>query len=126
MCGVTPPDIAALEAQRYAAMLAGDVDRLRVLLSERLHYSHSLGDQDSRDSLLARIGAGDIIYHEVTAPVAWTERLADAVLLGGRMTARATVSGVPRSIDNAFLAVWAIEDDGHWRLIAYQPTPLPH
>ena len=42
------------------------------------------------------------------------------------MTARATVSGVPRSIDNAFLAVWAIEDDGHWRLIAYQPTPLPH
>lgn len=41
---MTPPDIAALEAQRYAAMLAGDVDRLRVLLSERLHYSHSLGD----------------------------------------------------------------------------------
>jgi hypothetical protein len=118
------PDLAALEDARYAAMLAGDTGALRRLCSARLHYSHSLGDRDTLDSWLARIEAGDIVYHQIAWPADWVEMLPGAALIGGRMTARATVAGVERQIDNAFLAVWADEGDA-WRLLAYQPTPLP-
>lgn len=121
---MTRPDIAALEDRRYAAMRAGDVGALRALLSPRLHYSHSLGDRDTLDSYLAKVEAGHFVYHFIDHRTEWSEDLPGAVLLGGRMTAEVEVAGARRRIDNAFLAIWA-EENGDWRLIAYQPTPLP-
>lgn len=118
------PDIARLEDRRYAAMKAGDVAALRELLSERLHYSHSLGDRDTLQSYLDKVAAGHFVYQSVSHQTDWTEDLPGAVLLGGRMTAQVLVAGQPRRIDNAFLAIWA-DEGGAWRLIAYQPTPLP-
>ncbi|MBC9247457.1 nuclear transport factor 2 family protein [Paracoccus sp. 11-3] len=118
------PDIQALEDRRYAAMRAGDVTTLRDLLSARLRYTHSLGDHDTRDSYLAKVAAGHFVYHRIDHPVEWSERLPGAVLLAGRMAAEVDVGGEPRRINNAFLAVWADEGDA-WRLIAYQPTPMP-
>lgn len=121
---MTRPDMAALEDARTAAMLAGDAEALRGLLSPRLRYSHSLGDRDTFESYLARVAAGYFVYRRIEHRVDWSEDLASAVLIGGRMTAEVVVAGETRRIDNAFLAVWA-EEGGAWRLIAYQPTPLP-
>ncbi|MBA4489814.1 nuclear transport factor 2 family protein [Paracoccus sp. S1E-3] len=121
---MSAPDIAALEDRRYAAMRAGDVDALRELMSARLHYSHSLGDRDTLDSYLAKVAAGHFVYRRIDHVIDWMESLPGAVTLGGRMTADVVVAGANRHIDNAFLAVWA-EEGGAWRLIAYQPTPLP-
>jgi hypothetical protein len=118
------PDIAALEDRRYAAMKAGDIDTLRGLLSERLHYSHSLGDRDTLQSYLDKVATGHFVYRHIEHRTEWVEELPGVVLIGGRMTADVIVSGQTRSIDNAFLAVWA-DEGGVWRLIAYQPTPLP-
>lgn len=117
-------DLAALEDARYAAMLAGDTIALRKLCSARLHYSHSFGDRDTLDNWLEKIEAREIVYHQISWPAEWVEHLPGVALVGGRMTARASVGGVQRRIDNAFLAVWADEGDA-WRLVAYQPTPLP-
>lgn len=116
--------IAALEEARYAAMLAGDADRLAEVCSADLVYSHSLGDRDDRATYLEKVRAGHIVYHDVAHPIDRIRVLKGAALVTGRMTARVTVAGAERRIDNAYLAVWADEDDA-WRLIAYQPTPLP-
>lgn len=118
-----PVGIAALEAARYEAMRAGDAAALHPLLSARLHYSHSQGEHDGRESYLAKVEAGFFTYHEVSYAIEWIEELPGVALVGGRMAARVSVSGEERRIDNAFLAVWADEGDA-WRLLAYQPTPL--
>lgn len=116
--------IRELEERRYAAMLASDVDALDALCSERLVYIHSFGERDSKKSYLDKVKAGFFKYHEITPSTDDIIVLEGAVLVTGRMKATATVGDGIRHIDNACLAVWARED-GVWRFIAYQPTPLP-
>lgn len=115
--------ITELEARRYEAMLAGDVAALDELCSERLSYTHSRGERDSKRSYLDKVSAGIFHYHEIAHPADAVVVLDGAVLLTGRMTARVTVAGEMRHIENAYLAVWA-QEDGGWRFIAYQPTPI--
>jgi ketosteroid isomerase-like protein len=112
-----------LEKQRYDAMLAGDVETLRKLCSVELAYTHSSGERDDKESYLAKIASGFFTYHEIIRSVDRILMLDEAALVMGRMTARGTVEGVARQIDNAYLAVWAREADG-WKFVAYQPTPL--
>jgi hypothetical protein len=118
-------DIRALEARRYAAMEAGDLDALGALLSDRLVYSHSDASQDTRDSYLASLRDGALRYRKV-----WFETSAilpagaDAAVALGTMGADITRHGVDRTIGSLTCAVWAREG-GAWKLLAYQPTALP-
>lgn len=116
--------IADLEAKRYRAMLDGDVPVLREICSDDLSYTHSLGDRDDKESYLAKVASGVFTYHEIAHPADRILVLNGAALVTGRMSARVTVAGELRQIDNAYLAVWAKEDAG-WKFVAYQPTPLP-
>jgi hypothetical protein len=115
--------IKKLEDKRYQAMLDGDVAVLGELCSERLIYTHSRGDNDDKQSYLHKISSGVFDYLEISHPADRIIILEGAVLVTGRMTARVAVAEEIRTIDNRYLAVWAIEA-GAWKLIAYQPTPI--
>jgi hypothetical protein len=112
-----------LEKQRYDAMLASDVETLRKLCSVDLAYTHSSGERDDKESYLAKVASGFFTYHEIIRSADRILMLDGTALVMGRMTARGTVEGIVRQIDNAYLAVWAREADG-WKFVAYQPTPL--
>jgi ketosteroid isomerase-like protein len=115
--------IEQAEDERYAAMLAADVAALTGLLSDRLVYAHSSGYLDTKQSLLAKIADGSIVYSSVEHPVKQIVVLGDAAFASGEMHADIILRGQPKHLANISLAVWAIED-GAWRLIAYQATPL--
>jgi hypothetical protein len=118
-------EIRALEARRYAAMEAGDLETLGALFSDRLVYSHSDCSQDSKPSYLAALTDGTLRYRKV-----WFETTAilpagaDAAVALGSMGADITRFGADRTIGSITCAVWARED-GAWKLLAYQPTALP-
>lgn len=116
-------EIEALEDDRYKAMLSGDVAALDALCSERLCYTHSRGERDSKRSYLDKVSLGIFHYHEIEHPADAFVVLDGAVLVTGRMTARVTVAGEIREIDNSYLAVWGREDRD-WKFVAYQPTPI--
>ncbi|MDH7798313.1 MULTISPECIES: nuclear transport factor 2 family protein [unclassified Beijerinckia] len=113
-----------LEARRYIAMLAGDADTLAELCSSNLIYTHSQGDRDDRESYLSKVIGGFFVYREIAHPADRILVCGDAALVTGRMTARVSVAGEERRIDNSYLAVW-LREDGLWKFAAYQPTPLP-
>ncbi|MFC0386710.1 nuclear transport factor 2 family protein [Muricoccus vinaceus] len=118
-------EIRALEARRYAAMLAGDTKGLGALLSDRLVYAHSNATTDSKDSYLATLTDGSLRYLQIdfqTETVLEAGPAAAAAL--GRMSARVHRYGGEREIAAMTLALWAKEGDA-WRLLAYQPTSLP-
>jgi hypothetical protein len=115
---------AVLEAEnrRGAAMLAGDYVALDRLLDPRLHFSHANGAVDDKHDYLTKIIAGRINY----LAIEWSEQkfieLGEYVLLAGRMSTRVTVDGVEKHLQNRVLTIWA--NNGEWRLVAFQSTPL--
>lgn len=119
--------ITELEARRYQAMLAGDLDELRRLLHPRLTYTHSNAERDDLGSYLQKVEDGHFNYLKI-------DHVADSlivedgcVVVVGHMRADVEVVGALRQIDNAALAVWVRADNGQsdWQLLAYQPTPCP-
>jgi hypothetical protein len=115
--------IRALEDARYQAMLDGNISALDELCSQDLIYSHSRGEYDDKRSYLEKVSSGVFIYHEISHPVDRILIVSDAALVTGQMTARVSVIGEMRTINNRYLAVW-FRQDGNWKLVAYQPTPI--
>jgi hypothetical protein len=115
---------AVLEAEngRCAAMLAGDTVALDRVLDPRLHFAHANGAVDDKDGYLAKMQAGRIRY----VAIDWAERkviaLEGAFLLAGRMTTLVTVDGVEKKLENRVMTIWV--NQGGWRLVAFQSTPL--
>jgi hypothetical protein len=125
---VTPLDaVQAAEAQRCAAMLAGDVAGLEALLSDRLTFVHATGAVDDKASLLAKMAAGGILYHAIE----WSEprvELRDGLAaMHGTMSLQVTVAGVEKALHNRALLLWEEVAD-RWGLVYFQSTPIvaPH
>ena len=116
--------ITELERRRFAAMVAGDFDAFAAVCHPDLLYTHSTGVTDTLESYLATCRAGHYVYHLIDHPVAKIVVSGSTALVLGEMHADLTVGGVRKQLHNSSLAVW-VELDGAWRLIAYQPTPLP-
>lgn len=115
--------IAELESRRYSAMLAGDVDVLDRLLSDRLVYGHTRGDRDTKAEYLAKLANGRLVYELIEHSIERISLTDDAAVVFGLMTARARADERVVQMHNTCMVVWAREG-GHWRLIGYQATPL--
>jgi hypothetical protein len=100
-------EIQALEERRYRAMIDGDVVVLGEICSSDLIYTHSKGDHDDRRSYLQKVGSRYFKYHEITHPADRILVVDGAALVTGRMTAKVSVEGEVKHIDNRYLAVWA-------------------
>lgn len=116
--------ILAAENQRCAALLAADVEALSALLSERLHFMHASAKADDKGSLLAKMRAGNIAYRSLVVDETKVTDLGSSVMLTSRLHAEVDVAGARKTIRNRTLSVWA-DEGGTWRLVAYQPTPIP-
>ena len=116
--------ILAAEQTRCAAMLGNDGAALDALLDPRLQFHHATGAADDKAGYLARLAAGRIRY----TGIAWAEEkvtaLGDGVaMLTGRMVTDVEVEGTAKRLNNRVITVWA-RSDGHWRMAAFQSTPL--
>lgn len=115
--------VLACERKRCQALLAGDVDTLGTLLSERLIFTHANATHDSKASLIAKMRLGTIVYKSLTIDQETVIELPDAAILSSRLQAVVDVAGTTKTIRNSTLSVWSKEAD-EWRLVAYQPTPI--
>ncbi len=112
------------EQQRCAAMIANDTAALDALLDPRLQFHHATGTVDDKPALLAKMAGGRIRY----AAIAWSEERVvelspSTALLTGRMTTDVEVEGVAKQLKNRVMTVWT-SSGGHWRLLAFQSTPI--
>lgn len=118
---------AVLEADdaRIAATTKADEAALEEILDDDLHYAHSNGAVDTKESFIEQVVAGRLKYleyepieREVTFP------RAGIALVTGR--ARVVVeSGKGRSeFTLSHLAVWR-ELAGEWKFLAWQSSRLP-
>ncbi|OXR38731.1 DUF4440 domain-containing protein [Pseudomonas jessenii] len=116
--------IRALEDKRYNAILAGDFEAFRALAHPDLSYAHTSGVVDTLQSYLDKCLGGFYIYHSIDHPIQAIKVVGDIALVFGEMNGEITAGGIQKTLRNKALAVWE-QRDGEWKLIAYQPTPIP-
>jgi ketosteroid isomerase-like protein len=116
--------IEALEQKRYSAMLASDVAALEDLLDDDLVYTHSFGERDDKTGYLKKVANRFFVYHEIHHTSEHIIVRENCAIVAGTMRATATVGTAIREINNSCMAVLG-KSGNQWRLLAYQPTPLP-
>lgn len=124
-CGCTASldSLAARDARRRDALIAGDAATLRRLMAPDAVYTHSNGVVQDRAALLAFIARDDVAYRAIRVDtLAW--RLHGCTAVGtGTQTLDLLAFGRPVTARSRFTVVWACRDGG-WRCVAYQSTPL--
>jgi hypothetical protein len=116
--------ILAAEQGRAAAMLANDTAALDRLLDPRLCFSHATGQVDDKAAYMVKMAAGRIDYLSIDWSEQQITQLGEAnAVLTGRMTSQVRVEGVEKRLDNRVMAIWSL-DNGDWRMLAFQSTPL--
>ncbi|MER8828725.1 nuclear transport factor 2 family protein [Mesorhizobium sp. M0938] len=116
--------IEILEQKRYSAMLGSDVAVLEDLLDDDLVYTHSFGERDDKVAYLKKVASRFFVYHEIHHSSERVIVCESCAVVAGTMSAKATVGTAVREINNSCMAVWG-KRGKQWRLLAYQPTPLP-
>ncbi len=124
----TPPDaeaaLLAREAERCDAMKRADFACLRDILHPDLTHVHAKGQADDYESYF-RSGGTHVDYQRVDRSELKVKLLGDTALMTGRqllVAVRKDGSGTVR-IDSRVMQVWT-RDDGQWRQLAFQTTPL--
>lgn len=118
--------VTSLENERCRCIVAQDFSALRNLLSSRLIHVHTRGNQDTRDSYL------DYLSNRVEILDLRRENLQiqiigeSAAVMHGKQINRARLRGKTDEVivEAEVIQVWTQEDDGVWRQLAFQATPL--
>lgn len=118
-------EILAADDARIAAMKARDGEKLAAVFSDELHYAHSNGIVDTKQSFMQVLTSGatrymgyDHVERKVTFPVP------GMALVSGQ--ARIQAETAKGSMDSvlSYLSVWRLEE-GQWRFLAWQSCRLP-
>ena len=117
-------EILALEERRCCAMLAADCVALGALLAPDLRYVHSTGGIETRESLLAKLAAGQTVYRQLAFENLATILTKDCAIVSGEMRAQVQRGEELRAIASCYLAVW-VWREAAWQLAAFQGTTLP-
>jgi 3-hydroxyisobutyrate dehydrogenase-like beta-hydroxyacid dehydrogenase len=113
-----------LEDRRYQAMVDADLDALDRLLSDEVLYAHSNASVDSKESYLKLIGTGALVYHRLQHTTDEVISRPGLAVLSGTMSGSIHMNGTAKTLNSRVCAVWA-DEGGTWRLVAFQPTPIP-
>jgi len=117
--------LAAADDERLAATKAADPARLAAIFSDDLHYAHSTGKVDTKESLIKALAARTSVYESFD----YKERKFTVIGPGlatmtGRVLVKVGPPGKPNELDLSLLAVWR-EEQGKWRFLAWQSCRMP-
>ena len=115
--------IAALEDERYTAMLAGDAGKLDRLLDDRLRHVHSSGHVDNKASWMSNFGRL-WQYRSIERRAPTIVPLGDSALVFNTLHIDVQVADGLRKVDARALTVWN-KSGGAWRVVAVFLATIP-
>ena len=116
--------VIALDKERMQAMVDQDAAKLKNMICKSLIYTHSSARLDTKESLIGNMESGATVYKACTPSDVVALDLGDSVVLTGRADITVEAHGNPNSFSARFTDVWQ-NQDGTWRMVAWQSTKLP-
>jgi len=124
-CASPENDVRAADTARVTATIAGDFRGLAPLLSDELSYGHSDGRVQTKLDFLDTVRTSRVKYEAYDYEELHAQNVGEGlVTLTGRVFLRASAGGETITARLRFLAVWR-QENGAWRLFAYQSTRQP-
>ena len=120
---LTVDSVTALEEQRCRAMEAADLATLEDLFADGLSYTHSNGSVDTKTTILASLGSGQLRYRSIHISERAVTVTGSTAVVTGRARLEITAAGTDRTVHCRFTDVWA-QDGEVTRFVAWQSTPL--
>lgn len=117
-------EILELEAERCAAMMAGDDSALDRLFHEDMIYTHSSGLADTKASFIGAIESGKFDYRKIEHTKERVRLYGDTALVSGEARIDIDVDGAPRTLSLCYLAAWTRTQVG-WKFVAWQSASIP-
>jgi Domain of unknown function (DUF4440) len=114
--------IAALEDERYAALLSGDRQTLDRLLDDRLRHVHSSGHVDDKTSYMRDFGRR-WRHQSIERQDQTIVPLGDSALVFNTQHIEVEVAENLRKVDARALAVWS-KSGSAWRVVAVFLIPI--
>ena len=123
---MTPLKASLLEAEeaRRQAMLDSNTQKLGMLMTDSMTYTHSSGITDSKQAYLQLLSSGTVKYETIAFDDLNIQLIGPVGMITGTMKAGLMRSGARKQIATAYLAVWE-HVGGDWLLRAVQATSLP-
>lgn len=116
--------VEELEGRRVRATVAADVPALAELLADDCRYVHSSGVIDTKESYLANLASGVLVYDWIEPHERVVLDLGTAVAVSHVMRAHMVVYGAPRDYAGQAVAVWRLDGERP-QLALFQATALP-
>lgn len=116
--------IEARDAERVRATVAGDLAALADVLSDTLVYTHGSASVDTKAQYLENIRSGLYAYKAIANLSRGFRVVGDVAMVNGDARIDVHVKGTPKVIMSRYLAVW-MKEDGVWRMVSWQSTPIP-
>ena len=113
---------AAVEALRQA-MLAADKDKLLAVAHDKLSYSHSSGNTETKEQYAAAIASKKTIFKTLTFGDQTIAVVGDNAIVRNTFAADLDRGGTPGTVKIGVLQVWK-KDGGAWKLLARQGYKL--
>lgn len=117
--------VRAADDERVAATMAADPARMDAIYSDQLHYTHSNGKFDTKQSYLDAVVSHRSVYSaydyvkrdfQVVTPEV-VVMTAHALVIAGTAT-------TPTKLDLNVMAVWRLEG-GKWRFLSWLSSKIP-
>lgn len=121
--GKAMDELEHVEAQRRAAMIAGDIPLLERMIDDEALYVHTNGLRETKAEYIELLRSGAYRYHLVEQPEMNIRMLGDGVaIVTGRTILHAILpDGSIKEVDGRSVVLWAQRPDG-WKMQHYQGT----
>jgi ketosteroid isomerase-like protein len=118
-------EVKRADAERVKATIAGDGARLAELLTDDLLYGQNNGDVQSKAEYVNAVVSNQVKYEAFEyQDTKLVQTAPHVVTMTGLVHLKVSRGTTRADFGLRFLAVWR-EDDGKWRLHAYQSARLP-
>lgn len=122
--GQAVAEVIGADAERYRAMVNRDMPALGRYLGDDLVYTHSSALVDSKESYIASLASGKVVYRQTDRHDVHVAPYGCAAVVTGRGVFQVTVDGKDMTVDLRFTNVWQKRANG-WEMVAWQATRIP-
>ena len=106
---------------RREAMIRADTEALAMMFADELQWTHASGKQDDKKSLLDKIAAGDVSYHQLEVSNDDMMSFGETLIHRGNLSGQVSVNKREMELRSRFLSVWRRSGNG-LQLLAWQST----